>query len=83
MSVKYANMVFNGILCSRINFEMTDLGALRQGGVEMNKSCANIVDLNNMVCQFVSASYVIKEVLAKALSCVFLWLSFRTLALFF
>lgn len=59
---------------------MTDLGALSQGGVEMNKSRANIVDLNNMVCPFVRASYVIKEVLAKALSCVFLWLTFCTLA---
>lgn len=62
----------NGILCSQINFEMTNLGTLSQGKVEMNESCANIVDLNNMLCQFVRASYVIKEVLAKALSCVFL-----------
>lgn len=42
----------DGILCSQINFEMTDLGTLSQGGVEMNESCANIVDLNNMVCPF-------------------------------
>lgn len=34
----------------------------------MEKSCAIIEDLNNIFCQFARASYIITELLSKAIS---------------